>query len=66
MINRLYLLGGEARTNYVVWASVNPEAIILEISEAERKWTKAGEMKEKRSYHAVSIVDYADFKNYCQ
>ena len=43
-------------------------AEILEYSEEEGdgKWTRVGEMAEKRSYHAVSIVDIANFKNYCQ
>ena len=38
---------------------------ILEYSDSG-KWTRVGEMSKKRRNHAASIVDFDDFKNYCQ
>ena len=38
-------------------------------SEAEgedAKWTMVGEMSKKRFYHAVSVVDFEQFKDYCR
>ena len=41
-------------------------ADILEFSDSEEsKWTKVGKMFESRHDHAVSIVDFEDFKHYC-
>ena len=42
-------------------------ADILEYSdsEGEEKWSKIGEMAKKRFYHAVSIIDFDKFKDYC-
>ena len=57
-----YLKGGQERgtisTRYV-----------LEYSDTEgdeKKWTKVGEMSEPRRHHGVSIVDYDNFKIFCQ
>ena len=41
-------------------------ADILEYSESEEGWTTIGQMSTARSQHAVSIVDYDNFKDYCQ
>ena len=34
-------------------------------TEGEEKWTKVGEMSKARSYHAISVVDFVNFKD-CQ
>ena len=39
-------------------------AEILEYSEGE--WISVGEMSKKRSYHAVSIIDFDNFRDHCQ
>ena len=61
IIIRLYLQGGmdEDRKDY---------ADIYEYSdtEGEEKWTKVGEMSKARSYHAISVVDFVNFKDHCQ
>ena len=44
----------------------NKRAEILEYSDERGKWIRVGEMSEKRSFHAASVVDFNDFKNYCQ
>ena len=44
----------------------NDYADIMEYSEEGGKWTRVGEMSKKRGYHAVSIVDFDEFKSYCQ
>lgn len=44
----------------------NEYADILEYSDEEGKWTRVGEMSEKRNFHAVSIIDFNKFKDYCQ
>ena len=41
-------------------------AEILEYSEGEEKWINDGKMSEKRHSHAVSIIDFDKFKDYCQ
>ena len=48
------------------WNYAYDYADILEYSEGNGKWTRVGEMSGKRSFHAVSIVEYANFKDYCQ
>ena len=40
---------------------------IHEFSVEEEKWIKVGEMsRPPRNSHAVSVVDFNDFKNLCQ
>ena len=29
-------------------------------------WSKIGVMRDARSYHATSLIDFKDFKNYCK
>ena len=41
-------------------------ADILEYSESEEGWTTIGQISTERSSHAVSIVDFDNFKDYCQ
>ena len=49
-------------------ADENTHAEILEYSdsEGEEKLTSVGEMSKKRARHAVSIIDFDNFKDYCQ
>ena len=60
IIINLYLLGGrdKDRKDY---------ADILEYSdsEGEEKWTRVGEMSKNRNWHAVSVVDFVNFKDHC-
>jgi len=35
-------------------------------SEGDGEWINIGEMSEKRSYHAASIIDFDKFKDHCQ
>ena len=44
----------------------NTYARILEYSEGEEKWTRVGEMSKKRKAHSISIIDFDNFKSYCQ
>ena len=41
-------------------------ADILEYSEVEEGWTRIGQMSTSKSSHAVSIVDYDNFKDHCR
>ena len=41
-------------------------ADILQFSEGEEMWTRVGEMSLSRSNHAVTTVNFNDFKKYCQ
>ena len=45
---------------------MNAYAEILEYSDSEGKWISDGEMSKKRKFHAVSIIDFDKFKDYCQ
>ena len=38
---------------------------ILEYDPEFEEWTKIGEMKEARRDHAVSVVDFTDYANFC-
>ena len=53
-------LGGRDSGNYY--------ADILEYSDSdgEERWSNVGEMSKVRYYHAVSIIDFDKFKDYCQ
>ena len=35
-------------------------------SEVEEKWTKVGEMSQSRAASGVSIVNFDEYKTYCQ
>ena len=39
---------------------------ILEYSEVEEKWTRVGEMSQPRVFGAVSVVNFDEYKKYCQ
>ena len=39
---------------------------ILEYDPETKKWTKISTMSEARSDHAVSVVNYSDFANFCK
>ena len=41
-------------------------ADILEYSEVEEGWTRIGQLSTSKSSHAVSIVDYDNFKDHCR
>ena len=41
-------------------------ADILEYSEVEEGWTRIAQMSTSKSSHAVSIVDYDNFKDHCR
>ena len=56
----LYLLGGRDKDR-------KNHADILEYSDSEEeKWTRVGEMYKARRYHAVSVVDFVNFKDHCE
>ena len=38
---------------------------ILEYDPESKEWTKIGEMREPRGGHAVSVVDFTDYANFC-
>ena len=38
---------------------------ILEFDPETKKWTQIGTMMEARSSHAVSMVNYEDYAEYC-
>ena len=62
IIIKFYLKGGldkDKKTDY---------ADILEYSdsEGEEKWTRVGKMTQARWYHAVSVIDFVNFKEHCQ
>ena len=41
-------------------------ADILEYIDSEENWTKVGEMSKARIAHAVSVVNFVNFKDNCQ
>ena len=38
---------------------------ILEYDPETKEWTKIGTMREGRCVHAVSVVKYADYADFC-
>ena len=58
MINCLYSQGGRDEDGIT-------HADIYEFSGSEEKWTRVGEMTDVRMYHAVSVVDFVNFKDHC-
>ena len=38
---------------------------ILEFDPETKKWSQIGKMREARSAHAVSVVNYEDYAEYC-
>ena len=39
---------------------------ILEYDRETKKWTKIATMREARKAHAVSVVEYGDYADFCQ
>ena len=52
--------GGQDYAQYT-----HAEILEYSVSEGEEKWTRVGEMSKKRARHAVSIIDFDNFKDYC-
>ena len=38
----------------------------FKFSEGDGNWTKIGEMLEERQSHTASVIDFENFKDYCQ
>ena len=43
----------------------NPGNDILEYDPETEKWTQIGTMREERLGHAVSVVDFEDYADFC-
>jgi len=39
--------------------------MMLSFDTSTEKWSTIGTLIDERSYHAVSLVDFNQFKNYC-
>ena len=62
IIISFYLKGGKDKDVWTYYADI----LEYSDSEAEEKWTRVGEMSKARYFHAVSVVDFVDFKYHCQ
>ena len=48
------------------WDGSNTYNTILQYNSARDEFTEVDTMLEKRSSHAISVVPYSDYSQYCQ
>ena len=53
-------------TGSIIRNNVNIRNDILEYDPETKKWTQIGTMREARHAHAVSVVDFSDYAEFCQ
>ena len=55
-----YLLGGRISLD-----NTNTKNDILEYDPETKKWTQIGSLREARAAHAVSVLNFTDYAEWC-